>query len=150
MIYEGLIESKLSVAAQDHSDVAYLPARDRGNVLVEAGEVYFHNQCGVGESTGSYFTKPFAVDHPITHSVDQILGDYLHRMRGLQGESLVPKQRSGRAPVADESTKRLLNEAVKERPAATIAERISFLESITEMRMSYSPSGECRRAWDGA
>jgi hypothetical protein len=69
MIYEGLIESKLSVAAQDHSDVAYLPARDRGNVLVEAGEVYFHNQCGVGESTGSYFTKPFAVDHPITHSV---------------------------------------------------------------------------------
>ena len=60
-----------------------------------------------------------------------------------KGESLAPKKRPGRAPVADESTKRLLNGAVKERPAATIAERISFLESITEMRMSYSPSGEC-------
>ncbi len=59
------------------------------------------------------------------------------------GESLAPKKRPGRAPKADEVTKRLLNEDMKERPAATIAERISFLESITEMRMSYSPSGEC-------
>jgi transposase len=54
------------------------------------------------------------------------------------GESLAPKKRSGRATKADETTKRLLNEDMKERPVATIAERIRFLESITGKRLSYS------------
>jgi hypothetical protein len=35
----------------------------------------------------------------------------------------------------DEKVKKLLNEDMKERPAATIAERISFLESITGERL---------------
>ena len=34
------------------------------------------------------------------------------------GESLAPKKRPGRAPKVDQSTKRLLNEDMKERPAA--------------------------------
>ena len=55
-----------------------------------------------------------------------------------QGDSLAPKRRAGRAPKVDEKTKKLLNEDMKERPAATIAERISFLESITGERLSYS------------
>jgi transposase len=55
-----------------------------------------------------------------------------------QGDSLAPKRRPGRAPKVDEKTKKLLNEDMKERPAATIAERISFLESITGERLSYS------------
>jgi transposase len=55
-----------------------------------------------------------------------------------QGDSLAPKRRAGRAPKVDEKTKKLLNEDMKERPAATIAERISFLESITAERLSYS------------
>ena len=38
----------------------------------------------------------------------------------------------------DEKVKKLLNQDMKERPAATIAERISFLESITGERLSYS------------
>jgi len=42
-------------------------------------------------------------------------------------ESLAPKKRPGRAPKADEVTKMLLNEDMKERPAATIVERIAFL-----------------------
>jgi transposase len=54
------------------------------------------------------------------------------------GESLAPKKRPGRAPKADESTKRLLNEDMKERPAATIAQRIRFLQSVTGKRLSYS------------
>ena len=71
-IYEGLLESDLSVAEQPltvNSDGVYLPARDGDSVVVEAGEVYLHNQSGVRKSTGSYFTKPFAVDHLISHSV---------------------------------------------------------------------------------
>ena len=55
-----------------------------------------------------------------------------------QGDSLAPKRRPGRAPKVDQKTKKLLNEDMKERPAATIAERISFLESITAERLSYS------------
>ena len=54
------------------------------------------------------------------------------------GESLTPKKRPGRAPKVDEKTKRLLNEDMKERPAATITERVSFLEVITGKRLSYS------------
>ena len=55
-----------------------------------------------------------------------------------KGDRLAPKKRPGRAPKADETTKRLPNEDMKERPAATIAERIAFLESFTGMRLSYS------------
>jgi transposase len=55
-----------------------------------------------------------------------------------QGDSLAPKRRAGRAPKVDEKVKKLLNEDMKERPTATIAERISFLESITGERLSYS------------
>lgn len=54
------------------------------------------------------------------------------------GESLAPKKRPGRAPKVGEKTKRLLNEDMKERPTATIAERVRFLEVITGKRLSYS------------
>lgn len=85
-IYEGLLESELSVAEQPltiNKDGVYLPATDRDEVRVDTGEVYLHNQSGVRKSTGSYFTKPFAVDHLISHSVDQTLEDHLNRVRGL-------------------------------------------------------------------
>jgi transposase len=55
-----------------------------------------------------------------------------------QGDSLAPKRRPSRAPKVDEKVKNLLNEDMKERPAATIAQRISFLESIIGERLSYS------------
>ena len=54
------------------------------------------------------------------------------------GESLAPKKRPGRIPKVEEKTKRLLNEDMKERPAATITERVRFLEMITGKRLSYS------------
>ena len=55
-----------------------------------------------------------------------------------QGDSLAPKKRPGRVPKVDEKAKKLLNEDMKERPAATITERIRFLQSITGERLSYS------------
>jgi transposase len=54
------------------------------------------------------------------------------------GGSLAPKKRPGRTPKVDEKTKRLLNEDMKERPAATIAERVRFLEVVTGKHLSYS------------
>jgi len=88
-IYEGLLESERSVADQPltvNSDDVYLPARDGDNVVVEAGEVYLHNQSGVRKSTGTYFTKPFAVDHLIYHSIDPTLDAHLKRVKALLDE----------------------------------------------------------------
>ena len=47
------------------------------------------------------------------------------------GGSLAPKKRPGRTPKVDERTEKLLNEDMNERPAATIAGRVRFLEVIT-------------------
>ncbi len=52
--------------------------------------------------------------------------------------SLAPKKRPGRIPKVGEKTERLLNEDVGERPAATINERLRFLEMTTGKRLSYS------------
>jgi len=85
-IYEGLLESELSVAEGPltvDSGGVYLPARDADSIVVEAREVYLHNRSGVRKSTGSYFTKPFAVDHLISHSVDPTLDEHLKRVEAL-------------------------------------------------------------------
>ena len=60
---------------------------------------------------------------------------YVRRMAGSEG-SLVPKKGPGRIPKVDEKTERLSNEDMKERPAATITERLRFLEMITGKRLS--------------
>ena len=65
-IYEGLLESELSVAETDltiDKRGAYLPARKKGKVAVSEGGVYLHNRSGVRKSSGSYYTKQFAVEH---------------------------------------------------------------------------------------
>src|ERR671913_378803 len=47
-----------------------------------------------------------------------------------QGESLTPRKGSGRSPKADETTKKLLEEDIRRRPASTVADRRHFLESF--------------------
>jgi transposase len=46
-----------------------------------------------------------------------------------QGEPLTPRKGGGRPPIADEATKKLLEEDIRKRPAATVKERRHFLES---------------------
>jgi transposase len=53
-----------------------------------------------------------------------------------QGESLAPKKGGGRPSKADEATKRLLEEDIRKRPAATVAERRHFLQSLTGKSLS--------------
>jgi transposase len=53
-----------------------------------------------------------------------------------QGESLTPKKGGGRPPKADEATRRLLEEDIRERPAATISERHHFLETFAGKSLS--------------
>jgi transposase len=55
-----------------------------------------------------------------------------------RGGSLKPKKGGGRPPKTDQTTKKLLEEDVKERPAATVADRRRFLQSATGNALSDS------------
>lgn len=88
-IYEGLLESQLSVAPSAltvDKEGNYVPARGKQPVLVEAGAVYFHNRSGARKDTGSYFTKPFAVEHLLDHALEAALTDHLGRLDALREE----------------------------------------------------------------
>ena len=89
-IYEGLLESRLSVA---QSDLAvrrvkgldeYVPASGSDPVAVPAGAVYVHNRSGARKATGSYFTKPFAVEHLLDHALEPALGNHIDRLKRLR------------------------------------------------------------------
>jgi transposase len=55
-----------------------------------------------------------------------------------RGDSLTPKKGTGRPPKIDETAKKLLEEVIKERPAASVAERRRFLEHLTGKPLSNS------------
>ncbi len=89
-IYEGLLESKLSVAQDDlavksiKGKEQYVPAADDEGVEVQAGAVYLHNRSGVRKATGSYFTKPFAVEHLLDNALEPALDDHIARLNELR------------------------------------------------------------------
>ena len=58
-----------------------------------------------------------------------------------RGTSLAPRKGGGRLPKADETTRRLLEEDVKERPAATVTQRRHFLQRTMGKALSYSTVG---------
>lgn len=83
-IYEGLLESELSVAPADLTvdpDGTYIPATGRQPVEVPAGSVYLHNRSGARKASGSYFTKPFAVEHLLDHALEPALTEHLARIQ---------------------------------------------------------------------
>jgi transposase len=55
-----------------------------------------------------------------------------------RGVSLAPKKGGGRPPKTDQTAEKLLEEDVKERPAATVSERRRFLEHATGKALSDS------------
>ncbi len=89
-IYEGLLESRLAVAQDDltvrriKGQDQYVPAGGGDPVEVAAGSVYLHNRSGVRKATGSYFTKPFAVEHLLDHALEPALDDHVARLDGLR------------------------------------------------------------------
>ena len=85
-IYEGLLESSLSLALGDltlDKTGTYLPAREGQPVVVAADEVYLHNQSGARKASGSYFTKEFAVEHLLDHALEPALDDHIARLTQL-------------------------------------------------------------------
>ena len=88
-IYEGLLESRLSVAQSDlavrrvKGQAEYVPASGADPVEVSAGAVYVHNRSGARKATGSYFTKPFAVTHLLDHALEPALDNHIARLEEL-------------------------------------------------------------------
>jgi hypothetical protein len=84
-IYEGLLESMLSIAPSNLTTDAkgnYVPTtRKSDKVLVKEGDVYFHNRSGARKATGSYFTKSFAVKHLLDYALEPALDDHLERLQ---------------------------------------------------------------------
>lgn len=85
-IYEGLLESGLSIAASDLSTDAagaWLPALPGDRIEAAAGEPYFHTKSGDRKATGSYFTKPFAVEHLLERALDPAIDVHLTKVASL-------------------------------------------------------------------
>ena len=86
-IYEGLLESELSLAETDLTvdprTEAYLPAGLGDTVEVHAGEVYLHNRSGARKSSGSYYTRAFAVEHLLDRALEPALAEHLERLDGM-------------------------------------------------------------------
>ncbi|MGW9642436.1 Eco57I restriction-modification methylase domain-containing protein [Streptomyces albidoflavus] len=85
-IYEGLLESSLSIAPTAltlDSKGHYLPAQKADAIEVPEGQVYFHNKSGSRKSTGSYFTKSFAVERLLDTALEPALAAHLKRVREL-------------------------------------------------------------------
>jgi hypothetical protein len=82
-IYEGLLESELSVADQDltlDNRGSYVPLRGNAEPVVREGEVYLHNRSGARKASGSYYTKPFAVEHLLERALVPALETHLARV----------------------------------------------------------------------
>ena len=85
-IYEGLLESALSVATTDlttDQNGFWVSASPGDEVLAPAGTVYFHSASGERKATGSYFTPKIIVDHLIERSVTPVLEAHLKKVAGL-------------------------------------------------------------------
>jgi hypothetical protein len=88
-IYEGLLESELSVAETDlavEKSGAFRPCKKGETPVVARGEVYLHDASGARKSTGSYFTKHFAVEHLLERSLEPALAEHLARLDALGEE----------------------------------------------------------------
>jgi hypothetical protein len=86
-IYEGLLESELGVAEVDLTlDRAgvYKPAKARDDIAVRKGQYYLSTTSGARKSSGSYFTKAFAVEHLLDHALEPALDAHLARLDRLE------------------------------------------------------------------
>jgi hypothetical protein len=83
-IYEGLLESNLSIAQSNlktDKKGSWIPAKVGDAIEAETGDVYFHSASGERKATGSYFTPSFVVDHLINNSLDPALDVHLQKIK---------------------------------------------------------------------
>lgn len=83
-IYEGLLESSLSLAEGDlalDKNGAFVPAKDGDKIEARAGEAYFHSASGERKATGSYYTPKIVVDHLIERSIVPAIDAHLAKIQ---------------------------------------------------------------------
>jgi hypothetical protein len=88
-IYEGLLESELAVAETDLTTDEkgfYRPCRQGEEPKVQRQHIYLHNRSGARKSTGTYFTKPFAVEYLLNQALEPALEEHLARLDALADE----------------------------------------------------------------
>jgi hypothetical protein len=84
-VYEGLLESELSVADEDlivDEAKLFVPAGKK-TPDVRQGQIYLHDASGARKATGSYYTKSFAVEHLLDHALEPAIADHLARLDKL-------------------------------------------------------------------
>jgi len=85
-IYEGLLESSLSLAPVDltvDQSGIWIPANLDSEILCKKGEIYFHSASGERRATGSYFTRAILVDHIIERTLEPALDEHLSKVKAL-------------------------------------------------------------------
>jgi len=85
-VYEGLLESELAVAETDltvDKNGFYRPCLADEEPIVKKQRIYLHNRSGARKSTGSYFTKSFAVEHLLDRALEPALNDHLQRVSAI-------------------------------------------------------------------
>lgn len=88
-VYEGLLENELSIAESDlttevhDKQERYRPAKPKDTLIVAKGQAFLHNTSGARKSTGSYFTKHFAVEHLLEEGLEPALTQHLQRLDTL-------------------------------------------------------------------
>ena len=90
-IYEGLLESELAVAEtplvlkkkKGETELVYVPAQEGETPDVLVDGVYLHNRSGARKSSGSYYTKPFAVEHLLNGALEPALDDHFARLNSM-------------------------------------------------------------------
>ena len=93
VVYEGLLESELSLAEQPlgtDNEGRYEPVdpekgQDR-EIVVEEGEIYLHGQSGERKATGTFYTKTRFVEHLLDHSLDPALDEHIERLDELDDD----------------------------------------------------------------
>lgn len=85
-IYEGLLESSLSLAEMDlelDANSKWVPAASKDSIAVAEGEPYFHSASGERKASGSYFTPSFIVDKLVADAIDGPLNRHIEKIRSL-------------------------------------------------------------------
>ncbi len=88
-IYEGLLESELSVAETNltmDENGFYRPCTEGEEPIIHQQHIYLHNRSGARKSTGTYYTKPFAVKHLLDHALEPALTEHLARLDELDDD----------------------------------------------------------------
>ena len=93
-VYEGLLESSLSIAEEDlvlDKKNIYVPIKTLKisgknrpkKIAVQKGGVYLHSQSGARKASGSYYTKSFAIEHILDKSLEPALQKHFKRLNNL-------------------------------------------------------------------